>query len=57
MNRTPGQPKKEDPRKNQLRMLLNDKEKALFVKHGLNNTTKLRTWLLKQIEAELIKLD
>jgi hypothetical protein len=57
MNRTPGQPKKDDPRKNQLRILLNDKEKSLFEKHGLTNSTKLRTWLLKQIEHQQIKLD
>ncbi len=57
MNRTPGQPKKDDPRKNQLRILLNDKEKSLFEKHGLTNSTKLRAWLLKQIEQQQIKLD
>jgi hypothetical protein len=56
MKKTPGQPKKEDPRKHQIRMLLNDKEKALFLEHGLNKTYVLRAWLLKQIEDKKINL-
>jgi len=46
-----GQPKKADPRINQLRMMLNDEEKALFERAGFTETHKLREWLLKVIKS------
>jgi hypothetical protein len=52
-----GQPKKNDPRTHQMRMMLNNKEKALFLKHGITKTHKLREWLLMQIEKHDIDLN
>jgi hypothetical protein len=52
-----GQPKKDDTRKHQMRMMLNDKEKALFLKHGMTKTHKLREWLIMQIEKHDINLN
>lgn len=45
------QPKKKDPRINQLRMMLNDEEKELFLAAGFTETHKLREWLLKVIKT------
>jgi hypothetical protein len=52
-----GQPKKADPRKNQMRMMLNDKEKAMFDRSGFSQTHLLREWLLHVIRTHENKKD